>query len=64
MKDLLPLSSQRQFWITTPQLGALAIITLSLSALAFFLGIMVGRGQAPAEGVVVSNEVSAGFLQK
>ena len=62
MKDLLPLPTQRQFWITTPQLGALAIITLSLSALAFFLGVMVGRGQAPAEGIVTTNEVSSGLV--
>ena len=41
---------KRQFWITTPQLAALGVITLSLAALAFFLGLMVGRGQAvPAD---------------
>ena len=36
---------KKQFWITTPQLAALGIISLSLAALAFFLGLMVGRGQ-------------------
>jgi cell division septation protein DedD len=40
---------KKQFWITTPQLAALGIISLSLAALAFFLGLMVGRGQAPSD---------------
>jgi cell division septation protein DedD len=37
---------KKQFWITTPQLAALGVISLSLAALAFFLGLMVGRGQS------------------
>ncbi len=41
---------KKQFWITTPQLAALGIISLSLAALAFFLGLMVGRSQASPEG--------------
>jgi cell division septation protein DedD len=41
---------KKQFWITTPQLAALGIISLSLAALAFFLGLMVGRTQASPEG--------------
>lgn len=40
---------KKQFWITTPQLAALGIISLSLAALAFFLGLMVGRGQAASD---------------
>jgi cell division protein FtsN len=47
---------QKQFWITTPQLAALGIITLSLAALAFFLGLMVGRGQgAPGAAALAQN---------
>ena len=45
---------QKQFWITTPQLAALGIITLSLAALAFFLGLMVGRGQGVPEAVALA----------
>lgn len=53
---------KRQFWITTPQLAALGVITLSLAALAFFLGLMVGRGQAgPTERDVVA-EVNSGLV--
>jgi cell division septation protein DedD len=52
---------KKQFWITTPQLAALGIISLSLAALAFFLGLMVGRGQGTSgtdSGVVNSSLVS------
>lgn len=55
---------KKQFWITTPQLAALGIISLSLAALAFFLGLMIGRGQAPAgaDGRAVSSESSLGLI--
>ena len=56
---------KKQFWITTPQLAALGVITLSLSALAFFLGLMVGRGQAasPAE-LETSTEARIGLISE
>jgi DedD protein len=54
---------KKQFWITTPQLAALGIISLSLAALAFFLGLMVGRSQAsPEEDGNQSAQVSLGLI--
>jgi len=49
----------KQFWITKPQLMALGVISLSLAALAFFLGLMVGRGQATgAERIQAPGQVA------
>lgn len=55
-------NGKRQFWITTPQLAALGVITLSLAALAFFLGLMVGRGQASSSDREVATEVNPGLV--
>ena len=54
---------KKQFWITTPQLAALGVISLSLAALAFFLGLMVGRSQfAGAAEPASAAEMSAGLI--
>jgi len=54
---------KKQFWITTPQLAALGVISLSLAALAFFLGLMVGRGQARlVEDSVLSEGAQRGLI--
>jgi DedD protein len=45
----------RQFWLSPPQVVALGVITVSLALLAFFLGVMVGRGEASSEGVAASS---------
>ena len=56
---------KKQFWITTPQLAALGVITLSLAALAFFLGLMVGRGQAsPNAEQEASTEARIGLISE
>lgn len=55
-------NGKRQFWITTPQLAALGVITLSLAALAFFLGLMVGRGQASSGDRDVVAEANPGLV--
>jgi len=43
MRDLTRLQSDKQFWITRAQLAALGVTTLAVAALAFFVGVMVGR---------------------
>ena len=55
-------NGKRQFWITTPQLAALGVSTLSLAALAFFLGLMVGRGQASSGDRDVVAEANPGLV--
>jgi cell division protein FtsN len=45
----------RQFWLSPPQVIALGVITVSLALLAFFLGVMVGRGEGASEGVATSS---------
>ena len=53
---------KRQFWITSPQLAALGVITLSLAAVAFFLGLMVGRGQAGTSDRDVEKNLNPGLV--
>jgi len=55
----------KQFWITKPQLMALGVISLSLAALAFFLGLMVGRGQAAGvERIQTAGQVPGGVYSE
>ena len=53
-------SRGEQFWITRGQLAALAVTTASVAVLAFFVGLMVGRGSAPEEVDLV--ESSTGLI--
>lgn len=48
-------SRGEQFWITRGQLAALAVTTASVAVLAFFVGLMVGRGSAPEDVDLVEN---------
>ncbi len=55
-------SRGEQFWITRGQVGALAVTTAAVAVLTFFVGMMVGRGQAlppPAADEVPSGLVAA-----
>ena len=51
--------SRKQYWISPSQVAALGVISLSVTVLAFFLGLRVGRGaanQAPVEVVADHGE--------
>lgn len=47
MRDLGRIQNDQQFWITRGQLGALAVTTVAVAALAFFVGVMVGQQDVP-----------------
>ncbi|MCP4804122.1 MAG: SPOR domain-containing protein [Proteobacteria bacterium] len=47
MRDLGRIQNDQQFWITRGQLAALAVTTLAVAALAFFVGVMVGQDDVP-----------------
>ena len=47
MRDLGRMQNDNQFWITRGQLAALAVTTLAVAALAFFVGVMVGQEDVP-----------------
>lgn len=48
MKEHPRTRAENQFWLTRGQLAALGVASASLSALAFFIGLRLGRTQAPA----------------
>jgi cell division septation protein DedD len=50
-------SRGEQFWITRGQLAALGVTTASVAVLAFFVGLMVGRGPATDEPVLDEGRV-------
>ena len=48
MRDLKRIQQDQQYWLSRGQLTALAVTTLSVAVLGFFVGLMVGRRAEPA----------------
>ncbi len=47
MRDLNRIQQDQQYWLSRGQLTALAVTTLSVAVLGFFVGLMVGRRTPP-----------------
>lgn len=47
MRDLNRIQQDQQYWLSRGQLTALAVTTLSVAVLGFFVGLMVGRRTHP-----------------
>jgi len=47
MRDLNRIQQDKQYWLSRGQLTALAVTTLSIAVLGFFVGLMVGRRTPP-----------------
>jgi cell division protein FtsN len=47
MRDLNRIQQEQQYWLSRGQLTALAVTTLSVALLGFFVGLMVGRRTHP-----------------
>ena len=62
MRDMDRLNKSQQFSLSRGQLGALAVSTLSVAVLGFFVGLMVGRSPAGDESPLDAGAVTASRL--
>ncbi|MCB9761968.1 MAG: SPOR domain-containing protein [Alphaproteobacteria bacterium] len=56
MQEFRRVRGEQQFWLTRGQLAALGVSSLAIALLAFFVGLRVGRAQAPPPLEVVQQE--------
>jgi DedD protein len=63
MRDLERIQGDRHFWMTRGQLAALGVAMLAVSALAFFVGVMVGQKGQHSETVAQATGLVAAEVQ-